>query len=85
MTKEQAIKLFESKFWEDMTATQVALFQLQEEKLCMPFDIFHGCVEEALGYPVMTHEFAFGGADRMLKEIIMKSLPNYAEDILNVI
>lgn len=57
MTKEDAIRLAESKFWEGMDYRQRAIFQMHEEKLCMPFDVFHEAVEKTLGRPVWTHEF----------------------------
>lgn len=59
MTREQAIALAESKFWEPMSFRERAEFQLHEPLLCMPFDVFHEAVEKALGRPVFTHEFAF--------------------------
>jgi hypothetical protein len=62
MTKEQAIALAESKFWEDLTLAQRARFQMNEELLCMPFAIFHEAVEKTLGRPVFTHEFGLNWA-----------------------
>ena len=67
MDKEQAIKLAESKWWEHAEARDIAAFQLQEEKLCLPFDVFHKAVEEAIGRPVWTHEFA--GPEHLLAEL----------------
>ena len=57
ITKEQAIALSESKFWESMTPREIAEFQMFTDRLCMPFDVFHLAVEKALGRPVWTHEF----------------------------
>ena len=57
MTKEQAIALAESNFWEGMSHREIAEFQMMEEKLCMPFTVFHEAVEKTLGRPVFTHEF----------------------------
>ncbi len=59
LTEEQAIALAQSEFWHDMTAKQIAEFQLHTDRLCMPFDVFHKAVEDALGRSVWTHEFAF--------------------------
>jgi hypothetical protein len=56
MTKEEAIKLADSRFWEGMTPRERATFQLFEDRLCMPLDVFHEALEEALGRPVFTHE-----------------------------
>lgn len=58
MTREQAIELHRSRFWEGMTPRERAEFQLHEKRLCMPFEVFHKAVEESLGRPVWTHEFA---------------------------
>jgi hypothetical protein len=59
MTAEEAIKLSETKFWEHMSPKDVAAFQLNEKRLCMPFGVFREAVEKALGRPVSAHEFAF--------------------------
>ena len=58
MTREEAVKLADSKWYETKTAEEIVDFQLYEERLCMPFPLFHKAVEEALGRPVFTHEFA---------------------------
>ena len=57
MTEQQAVALFASKFWEPMSFHERAKFQLHEDRLCMPFSVFHEAVEKALGRPVWTHEF----------------------------
>lgn len=69
MTQEQAIKLHDSKFWESMTYRQRAEFQLFEERLCMPFTVFHEALEKTLGRPVYTHEFAYF-LDGLKKELM---------------
>jgi len=58
MTREEAAILVESKWWTQVGYRERATFQLYEERLCMPFDVFHKAVEKALGRPVWTHEFA---------------------------
>ena len=58
MKKEEAIKLYNSKWWEGKTAKEVVDFQLYEEKLCIEFSAFHKAIEKVLGRPVFTHEFA---------------------------
>lgn len=67
MTKEEAIELYESGWWKDKPAREVARLQLSEDTLCMPFGEFHKAVEEALDRPVWTHEFADPG--RLLAEL----------------
>jgi len=68
MTREKAIELGQSGWWVDKPDYDVALFQLQEEMLCMPFGDFHKAVEGALKRPVWTHEFA--KPDLLLKELL---------------
>ena len=80
LTKEQAIAFAENKFYEGMTSRQIAEFQLNQEKLCMPFCVFHKAIEEALGRPVWTHEFAFS---ENLKQELMgeRDAPTFEEII----
>lgn len=58
LTKQQAIAIADSGAYASLSSEEKASFQLNQECLCMPFDVFHGAVEEAVGYPVFTHQFA---------------------------
>jgi hypothetical protein len=58
LTKAKALELFESNWWEFASHREIAQFQLHEDRLCRPFDVFHEAVEKTLGRPVFTHEFA---------------------------
>lgn len=82
LTKEQALKLYNSKFWEEMTYEQIAMFQLFEERLCMPFGIFHKAIEKTLKRPVWTHELA---SDDIKKEILGEKEAPTLERIMNLI
>lgn len=66
MERSEAVALYEAKHWEEMTVRERGLFQLYEKRLTMPFSKFHEGVEELLGRPVWTHEFA--SADLLRKE-----------------
>ena len=77
MTRQEAIDKFNivfnlgdnkmgGKFWETMTAKEIVKFQMNEKRLCIPFDVFHKAVEDTLGYPVFTPQFI----DPKLKEAI---------------
>lgn len=59
MTQEEAVTMADSKWWESVPLKDAAHFQLFEDRLVMPFDLFQKGVEELLGRPVWTHEFAF--------------------------
>jgi hypothetical protein len=58
MTSQEAKDLAATRWWEHTTPQEAALFQLNEEMLCMPFSDFHKAVETLLDRPVFTHEFA---------------------------
>ena len=58
-TKEQAIAIYEGGEWKDWTDEEVVKLQLFQDKLCVPFGVFHKAIEIVLGRPVWTHEFAF--------------------------
>ena len=83
LTTEQAIAMAESGVWKEWTAEQVVRFQLFQEKLYMDFSHFHKCMQDVIGRPVWTHEFAF--RDELVKEYLgAKETPSF-EDILNLI
>jgi hypothetical protein len=58
MTKEQAIQLANSGWWKSLSAHDIVMFQLFQDRLCMDFGDFHKAVAEVLGRGVWTHEFA---------------------------
>ena len=84
LTKEQAIAFGENKLYEGMTSRQIAEFQLEQEKLCMPFDVFHKALEETLGRPVYTHELALN-REGLRKEIRGETEAPTFEEIINLI
>ncbi len=85
LTKEQANALYDTKFWEGMTAREIAESQLSEDLLCMPFDILHGAVEKALGRSVWTHEFGTVGIAGLRAELFEGKPAPTMDDILNLI
>lgn len=68
LTKEQAIAFHDNEQWKGMSFKQKAILQISQEKLCMPFGIFHEAVEKTIGRPVFTHEFGVN-ADGIRAEI----------------
>ena len=67
-----------------MTSRQIAEFQMEQERLCMPFDVFHKAITEVLGRPVYTHEFGLN-RDGLLKELRGEKEPPTLEEIINLI
>jgi hypothetical protein len=79
-TREQAIAFHDNKAYEPLSFRDRAALQMAQDLLCMPFGVFHEAVEKALGRPVFTHEFAFGGRDRLMKELMgEKPAPTFTE------
>lgn len=68
ITTGQAVRFSESGWYKNKSAEEIVAMQLFEPKLVVPtFDIFHKAIEDALGIPVQTIEFAFN------KEELQKS------------
>ena len=83
LTREQAIAFGDNKLYEGMTSRQIAEFQMEQDLLCVPFDVFHRAMEEVLGRPVYTHEFAF--RDSLRKELYGEKAAPTLEEIINLI
>ena len=84
MTPEQAIELSKTNFWEKMTPREIATFQMFEDRLCMPFSVFHKAIEKTLGRPVFTHEFGLN-AEGLRKELMGEAPMPTLEEIINLI
>ena len=83
LTKKQAIEFANSKVYEAWSPRQIAEFQIEQERLCVPFDLFHESVEKTLGRPVFTHEFAF--SENLRKELFGEKEPPTLEEIMELI
>jgi hypothetical protein len=83
LTRDEAIELAESHFWEDIPIRDAARLQLYQDKLCMPFDVFHEGTEKLLGRPVWSHEFAF--PDLLRAEMEGKQAAPTLDEIINLI
>ena len=83
LTKEQAIAFSENKCYKNMTYRQIAEFQMEQDRLCMPFGVFHEAMEKTLGRPVFTHEFAF--CEELRKELYGEKEPSTFEEICALI
>ena len=58
LTRAQAMAFNDTHKWEAMDAIERSRFQLNQDRLCMPFAVFHQAITEALGRPVYVHELA---------------------------
>lgn len=85
MTKEQALALAATEWWNHATDREIAEFQLVEPLLCMPFGRFHEAIEKTLGRPVFTHEFGSRGHEQLRAELFNGAEPPTLDAILNLI
>lgn len=84
LTEKEAIAFCDNKCWESMTLEDRAQFQLNQRRLCMPFDVFHEAIEKLLKRPVYTHEFAYCYEDLIKEANGLKKAPTF-EEICNMI
>jgi len=84
MTKDEAVALYDSNFWEKMNYKERAMFQMFEPLLCMPFGVFHEAVEKTLGRPVYTHEFGIN-YEGLKKELLGEQKAPTLAEIINMI
>lgn len=81
--KEKAIALAESGWWKELTPHDIVRVQFYTAELCMDFGDFHGAMEQVLGRPVWTHEFA--DFDRLKQEMDGDKPAPTLEEIMNLI
>lgn len=84
LTREQVIAFCENKCYEGMTSRQIAEFQIEQDRLCVPFGVFHKAIEEALGRPVYIYEFELN-RDGLRKELRGEKESPTLEEIINLI
>ena len=86
LTKEQAIKIFNSEIWKDMSDKEIINLQLYQYKLCVPFDVFKDALGRILGRGVYTHEFAGRqGHQNLIDEYLGEKEPPTFKDVIDMI
>ena len=71
LTEKEAIDFYDKELWKTMSLKERAQFQIIQDRLCMPWSIFHEAVEKTLDRPVFTHEFAMN-RDGITEELMEK-------------
>lgn len=84
ISREAAIKLCESNWWEGKSHREIAEFQLFTKELSVPFNVFHEAIEKSLGRPVFTHEFGLA-FDYIVDEFLGNAPAPSFEQILSLI
>ena len=70
LTENEAVIVYESEIWKCWSDKEIVEFQLFQDRLAVPFGIFHQAVGNVLGRPVWTHEFA--DQKKLQKEYLRK-------------
>ena len=72
MSEEQALELVESGWWKHATTREICLFQLSQERLCMPFGALREAVSKELGQEVTDSAFMPNMVKPLLISILKK-------------
>lgn len=81
MSQEEAVKFAATQWWVGKTAAEILDVQLFEDRLVMPFELYHEAVEEVLGRPVQTIELADPFLTVLQHEYITKMLKAPHDDM----
>lgn len=71
MNKKDAVRLYDAKFWEWLSPRERAIFQLLEDRLCMPFLVFQQAVKTCVDRPVSDIELAWH-RNELIVEILIE-------------
>lgn len=73
LSQVEAENMAYSGWYNDKSSKEIVEFQLFEERLCMPFDLFHAAIEKELERLIQTAEFSSKGWSLLQKEYLMKT------------
>jgi len=82
--RDAAIALADTNWWVGKDAKYIAKIGMFTTELCLPFDVLHKAVEEAVGRPVFTHEFGLN-FDGICQEILGERAAPTLEEIIGLI
>ena len=83
LSRAAAVALYDSGFWRFLNAEERACLQLKEDRMCMPFSVFHAAVEVCLQRRVHVTEYLRPGS--LLKELAGDGPGPRMEDILELV
>lgn len=83
ISKKASIKLYNSGEWKDWTDEEIVKFQLFQEYLCVPFDVFHTSLEKILNRSVYVHELV--DTESLQKEFLGEKTSPTLEEVISMI
>ena len=69
LDEDEAIEIERSGVWKWWTNRERFMFQMSQDNLCMPFEVFHKATEVVLDRPVLIDEYVIG---HLLNEFVKK-------------
>lgn len=81
-TREQAIAIAESGEWKDWTDEEIVRLQLFQDRLCVPFQIYHAALGKVFDRPVYTHELTSSNHQNLVDEYLGKRPDPTLEEII---
>lgn len=84
LTREEAIEIYESEEWKGWSDERLVGFQLFEDRLCVPWGVFHAAIERVFNRPVYTHEFGLN-REGLQREFLHEIDPPTLEEIIDLI
>jgi hypothetical protein len=84
LTEEEATAFYHGNKWQAWDAKTRAIFQLQQERMCMPFKVFRESIEESLGRKIIPYEL-LSASDSLLRELQGLADPPSLEDVLALV
>lgn len=87
LSSKEAIVLSGTRFWVNLTTRQIAEFQLGQELLCMPLEVYQNALSVELGRPVYTHELYNPGKlrEELYNRHAASSLDEVVAELLSMI
>ncbi len=67
LTRKQAIAFAQKEEWKGWTPREIAEFQLQQDRVCIPIDVYKKALSEALRRPIYTLDLL--APDGLLSEL----------------
>lgn len=83
-TEAQAIAIYKSGIWQDMTAKQICDMQLLQNRTCVPLDILHDAMNSCLGRPITNLEL-FTQRSALTQEYILKNGQPVDEEVMAIL
>lgn len=83
LTEDECVAFGTGGEWQNWSDDQIGAFQLFQDRLCVPIDVFHRCIEVTLGRPVFNIEFC--DIQRLRDEYLGKRPEGTFADVLRMV